>query len=127
MFSTKSDFCPTTTAGRWEISFEDVSTGFENIEVNITYLEIFQLLINDSNHLKALTIGDRVHENVSMNTNGVLGGKERVFVLSSRVDYRNIIVDTLVRDLFLIGVFDGWVVWLHKVIFDEFNDEGRLS
>lgn len=103
------------------------SVGLEHVKVTVTYLEVFQLFINDSNHLKALTIRDRVHENVTMNADGMFGRKERVFVLSGCVDYRNIIVFALVRDLFLIWVFDCRIVWLHEMVFDKFNDEGRLS
>lgn len=84
-------------------------------------MEILEFLVDNSNHFETLTICNRVHKNITVNANSMLCRKKRVFILSSCVDYGNIIVYTFVRDLLLVGMLDCGVIGLHKVIFDEFD------
>lgn len=87
-------------------------------EMGDTDLELPELLVHDANHVVALPIRDRIHENISMHPNGVFRREERVFVLTGSVQDGNIVVHAIMRDLLEMRVLHCWIVWLDEVIVD---------
>jgi len=92
-------------------------------EIEGPYLEVLELFVDDLDHVKALTRGDRVDEDIAMHANGVFGGEERVLVLASGVDDGDIILDAIVGDLLEVGCLHGWVIGLDEEIIDKLDDE----
>lgn len=92
-------------------------------EIVGTDLEVLELFVDDLDHVKALTRGDGVDENIAMHADGVFRGEERVFVLASGVDDGDIVFDALVRDLLEVGCLHGRVIGLDELVVDKLNDE----
>jgi hypothetical protein len=96
-------------------------------EIGGPHLEVLELFVDDLDHVKALTRGDRVDEDIAVHANGVFGGEERVLVLAGSVDDGDIVLDALVGDLLEVGCLHGRVIWLNELIVDKLDDERRLA
>lgn len=79
---------------------------------------IKNLIPDDPHHFEALLARDRVDNHISMNTNKVLAIKNRVFILSGRVDDFDGKVLVAILDDFAKSVFNGGVVGIDKVAVD---------
>ena len=88
-----------------------------------TDLEVLELFVDDLDHVKALSRGDRVDENIAMHADGVFGGEERVLVLASGVDDGDIVLDAFVGDLLEVGCLHGRIIWLDELVVDKLDDE----
>ena len=88
-----------------------------------TDLEVLELFVDDLDHVKALTRGDGVDENIAMHADGVFRGEERVLVLASGVNDGDIVFDALVRDLLEVGCLHGRVIGLNELVVDKLNDK----
>ena len=92
-----------------------------------THLEVLELFVDDLDHVKALTRGDRVDEDLAMHADGMFGGEERVLVLTGGVDDGDIVLDTFMGDLLEVGGLHSWVIWLDELVVDKLDDERRLA
>lgn len=81
------------------------------------------LVIHGLHHLEAVSRGDAVHQNIAMDTNGMLGIQNRVLVLPRCVDDVTVVVLALVLDGLLKDILDGRVVRVDECIFYVSHDE----
>ena len=89
----------------------------------MTDLERLELLVDDADHLETLSVGDRVDEDVSVDSDGMLGREERILVLAGSIDDRDVVVDTLEGDLLEVWLLDGRIVGLDEVVLDKLDNK----
>lgn len=88
-------------------------------------MEVLEFLVDNPNHVKAMSVVDRVDEDVTVDTDGIFGRKERVLVLAGGVDDGDVVFNILVVDLFEIGLFNGRVIWFDELaLYKLYNKRG---
>lgn len=82
----------------------------------------------DSAHeLERGPVGNRVHEDIAIDTNGEALADERELILPGGVDDVAQVLLSVMLDRAGEGVLDGGEVLLVEVVVDELDDERRLA
>jgi hypothetical protein len=74
-----------------------------------------------------MSVVDRINQNIAMDSNGVFRGEQRVLILASCIDDGNVVIDSIVTNLFEISLLDSRIVWLDELTLYKLYNEGRFA
>ena len=65
--------------------------------------KVYNLIVDDLDHVEGVARGNGVHEDIAMDSDGMLGIERRVFILASCVDDMAVVLDAFVSDALCKG------------------------
>lgn len=103
--------------GRADLLLQEITFGADNDTGQICEAaKVYNLIVDDLDHVEGVAGGDGVDEDVAMDADGVLGVEGGVFVLACGIDDVAVVLDTLVGDALCKGGLYGGVVGIDKVV-----------
>jgi hypothetical protein len=91
------------------------------------YLEILEFLVDDTDHIKAMSVVDRVNQNIAVDSDGIFRGEQRVLVLASCIDDGDVVIGSFEANLFVISLLDSRIVRLDELALYKLYNEGRFA
>ena len=103
--------------GRADLLLQEITFGADNDTGQICEAaKVYNLIVDDLDHVERVAGGDGVDEDVAMDADGVLGVEGGVLVLACGIDDVAVVLDTLVGDALCKGGLYGGVVGIDKVV-----------
>jgi hypothetical protein len=74
-----------------------------------------------------MSVVDRVNQDITVDSNGVFRGEQRVLILASCIDDGDVVIGSIEANLFEISLLDSRIVWLDELALYKLYNEGRFA